>query len=167
MRRCRHLSLLPLPRRHAASGLRLVLADQDRAVDPRSRRHAVHRSLLIHTDGRALDLDIVAVAGAVRLLLYAVRLGRARDPYRARDGGVGGDPGLAARHASGDAAVDPVFDAGAATVAEPHPGASAHPGAAGHGGMGWSLDGGRGPQARAVLRDAAADGAVGEPAWRL
>src|SRR6478752_2902820 len=72
VRRCGRLPLLRACRQHAASGLRLVLADQDRTMDPRSRRYAVHGRLFLHADGRAVDFNVVAVAGAVRSLLCAM-----------------------------------------------------------------------------------------------
>ncbi len=161
------LSVLPLYRRHAASGLRLVLADQDRAVDPRSPRRALHRLLFLHAARRALDLDLLAVASDVRVLLCALGLGRAGDPHRGRDCSVGRNLRASARCASRNAALRAVRDAGGRALAASYPGAAAHAGAARDDRMGRHADGGGRSQGRAVLVLAAADVAVGEPAWRL
>src|SRR5262249_31423309 len=71
VRRRRCVSLLPLYRRHAATGFRLVLADQDRTMDPRSPRTALYGFLFLHAVRPTLDLDLVVVASAVRAVLCA------------------------------------------------------------------------------------------------
>ena len=144
------------------------VADHGRAVDPRPSRGAADRHLFLHHARPALDFDAMAGAGAVRQDLCGRSAGAGRwcwrpprspptfallakflEPASERQH----DPGVRRRGAGAD---------GAASV-----GAAACAGDAGDGGLGRRTDRCRRPPRGAVVLAAAADGAVGQSAWRL
>ncbi len=154
-------------RQRAPERSRYDVADQGRAVDPRSRRGAGDRHLFLHHGRPALDLDAVAGAGDVRQGLCdrglertggargcghrpdirAVRTAVERAPFRKRCAGV-------RRHRAG---ADNAASAGASACA----------GDARDGAVDRRTDRRGRPARGAVVHAAAADRAVGQPAWRL
>ena len=167
MGRRRHLCAVSAGRKPAADRSRHDVADHGRAVDHRSPRRAGNRRLFLHHARPALDLDAVAGAGALCQGLCHLRLerpggaGGRRDSRHLRAAGKIPEPPFERKRDAG------VHRRGAGADGAASAGAAACAGAAGHGGVGRRHDRGGGPAPRAVVLAAAADGAVGQSAWRL
>ena len=136
-------------------------------MDRRAWRDAVHRRAFVHPVRRTLDVELLAVAGALRHLLWMAGLGRAGDPDLACDRRHGRDLHVSARPLCRSGARGLPRDAGGADIGYPLPGAAAYAGVPVHGGVPRRADGGRRSPHGAVMAVAAGAGAVGQSAWRL
>lgn len=140
-RRC--LPVLSGRRRHHAAGLGYAVADQDRALDPRTPRDALHRHLFVHARRRGVDLELLAVASPVRAGLRAIELVGRGHPDIARDRRDRGDLRSPARALSGAGARFRARDPAPLHVDGSFSRAPAHAGAARHGGLRRRAAGGR------------------------
>src|ERR1019366_8354078 len=165
--RRRRLPAVPAGRRPAADRSRYDVADHGRPVDSRPPRGAGNRCLFLHHARPALDLDAVAGAGAVREGLRDRRLERASGARRERDRcdlravRKIPEPALERKHHAGVRC----RGAGIDRAASARPAACA--GVSVPGAVGRRTGRSRGSARRAVIPAAAADGAVGQSAWRF
>ena len=151
----------------AAEGFRHLLADRRGPVDPRSPRIAARRHLLLHQGGRAVDVVVLAGAGAVCDELQSGGLDRAggsRRELHRRDLRIAHSH---SRPPHSRSLCGRRRDRGAGAFEGAFSGAPACAGAAGHAGVGVRADVGERARPGAVAMAAAVDRAVGEPARRV
>ena len=164
---CQRVSAPPDHRERPAGRFRYLLANPGRPMDPRSCRFAARRHLLLHEDGRAMDIIFLARAGPVRSELQSGRLDRTDRPCGKRHRHNVRASHLYPRSPNSFDLRDPDCAGSAGTFRGAFLCASPRARAAGHGRVGERTDGGKRAPAGAVMVVAAADIALGEPARRI
>ena len=136
-------------------------------MDRRERRHALHRRPYVHPFRRAVDVEFLAVAGALCVVPCVAGLDRAGDPDLARDRRDRCDLHVSARRACRSGTLGLSRHAGGADLGDPLFGTPAHAGVPVHGGVSRRTDGGGRPPHGAVMAAAAGAGDMGQSARRL
>ena len=136
-------------------------------MDHRTWRHALHGCPFVHPDWRALDVELLALSGALCHGLWVIGLGRAGYPDIARDRRDRCNLHLPARRICGPATLDTARHAGSADVGNSLPGTPPHAGVSVHGRFSRWTDRGSGSSEPSVVAAVAGVGSVGQSPWGL